>query len=94
MFQGLEFCGAVLFCHDLGFSISPCVLILADQLPINGAIRAVNEKTREGKKIEEFQSRAIIDCATKFTNPYSITESRKLVEFIKGRWCGVSVSLP
>ena len=47
------------------------------------ATRAVDEKTRERKKLEEFHGSAIIDDATKLAIPESVTESSQLVEFIR-----------
>ena len=93
MFQGLDFCGALICFRDIGFARAQGGLILVDQFPINWATRAENEKTRERKKVEEFQRRAIIDCDTKFTNPEIITDSGQLVEFMRGRWGCVSVRL-
>ena len=52
MFQGLDFCGAFIFYHDIDFARSQDGLVLADRFPSSVATRAENEKTIERTKLE------------------------------------------
>ena len=85
MIRGLEFCGALVGCHDFLFTGTEGFLILTDLFPWNWSAIAVDEKTRERGKFEQFKRSAFFDCNTKLITPIGVAEGCKLVAFWRGR---------
>ena len=81
MLEGLEFCGAFVGGHDFGFRGNEGCLILTYLFPCNWSDRAIDEKTRETLKFEQFKRSAFFDCTTKLTTPVGIAENCELMAF-------------